>query len=364
MSAQAEALVTSWEPLPAEALERVLTHLSGDVLALCAAACVSRAWRDAAAVVEPLSAVRLERLPAVVARRLTDAGLAALVRRSHGRLEYLDLCGACLLTDAGLVAALDVGGAGLVTDAGLIAGLLQPHALYAFRSDAACHFITASGVARALASQRGLMHELCVRGLDCLQKPGPEQAVRAWRGECVGVINELYALMAPRGRLVGAQICSVFSDDADPNDEPCAGMCGPDDVCQGCGVVLCEDHQDFSECGRCDQLFCARVRRAHARSTGDDARSSLALTPRHSSRASLARHSPAACVAAHAPQPARAGGLPFGGLPDGEASCCSPSRLERAACRRSGARACASDGRRALAVRRRVRGARVARRCG
>jgi hypothetical protein len=242
MSAQAEALVASWELLPAEALERVLTHVSGDVLALCAAACVSRAWRDVAARVQPLSAVRLPRLPYAVAPRLTDLGLAALVRRAHGRLEYLD-----------------VGGAGLLTDEGIIAALQQPHALTTFIADDAGS-ITAQGVTRALAPQRGRLLDLQVAGLDCLpHKPGGEITVTAWHQERINVVNVLRTLMAPRGRLIGTQMCWHGNNDSDPKDEPpCACMCGPDDACQECGVVLCGHHEDgrFSECYYCSRCFC------------------------------------------------------------------------------------------------------------
>ena len=181
-------------------------------------------------------------LPAVAARRLTDAGLAALVRRAHGRLEHLD-----------------VGGAELTTDAGLIASLAQPHALTTFRADYACSRLTVAGVTRALAPQRGRLLDLRVAGLDCLpHKPGGEITVTAWNQECFGVIDALRALMAPRGRLIGAQMCSGNDGSDSADDEHCACMCGPDDACQECGVVLCADHATdrFIECDACGECFC------------------------------------------------------------------------------------------------------------
>jgi hypothetical protein len=245
------ALAVTWDALPAEALERVVAFVTDDVLSLCAAACVSRAWRDAAERVEPLSVVRLKKLPADVAQRLTDAGLAALVRRSHGRLKHLNLRGACLVTDEGLVAAL-----------------LQPHTLSKFRADAACHNLTARGVTRALAPRRGLMRDLRVRGLKCLAYLRPqeradsgddcededsESAWSAWRNECRDVIDALRELLAPDGNLLGEELCSGEDLECD-----CACLCGPKDMCEACKVTVCEEHQEdrFGKCRWCQGRFC------------------------------------------------------------------------------------------------------------
>jgi hypothetical protein len=233
----------SWDVLPAEALERVVSFLTSDVLSLCASACVARAWRDAAACVEPRSAVRLNKLPPAVAQRLTDAGLAALVRRARGRLVLLDLCGAQLVTDDGLTAAL-----------------LQPHALTIFRADIACSELTASAVTRALEPQRGRVRELSVRGLKCLPHlpdSEGEAAETAWYGECRGVIRTLRALLAPCGTLVGDKVCD--GDDY----EPCARLCSSEDACQNefdsCKVALCGEHQGnrFNRCLWCHKRFCS-----------------------------------------------------------------------------------------------------------
>jgi hypothetical protein len=86
----------SWDAVPATVIALVLTHLAGDARSLCAAACVARAWRAAAA--EPRLWARLAGV-----RRLTDARLAALVARARGHLEHLDVDDALQLTDAGLM---------------------------------------------------------------------------------------------------------------------------------------------------------------------------------------------------------------------------------------------------------------------
>ena len=244
-----DAALASWDALPAEALERVVSFVTGDVLTLCASACVARAWRDAAVRVEPRSAVRLNKLPDAVAQRLTDAGLVALVRRARGRLVSLDLCGARLVTDEGLTAAL-----------------LQPHALTVFRADVACSELTASAVMRALEPQRGRVRELSVRGLKCLPHlPGSDEeaAETAWYAECRGVVRILRALLAPRGTLVGGKVC-------DGNDyEPCARLCSSEDACQnefdGCNVALCGQHQGnrFNRCLWCHKRFCSATCMGH-----------------------------------------------------------------------------------------------------
>jgi hypothetical protein len=238
MTSEGEALEVSWDALPAEALERVVAFVTDDVLALCAAACVARAWRDAAERVLPKSAVRLDKLPLAVARRLTDAGLAALVRRARGRLVSLDLRGAQLVKDEGLVAAL-----------------LQPHALTTFRADITCRELTASAVVRALEPRRNLMREVHVAGLKCSSTPASER--QALHQVCNRVIGELNALLVGGGLMVhttlsGNKVCAY-------EYEPCARLCGSSDVCMDCALTLCGEHQDgcFGPCfGSCGGRFC------------------------------------------------------------------------------------------------------------
>lgn len=230
----------SWDELPRELLARVLARVSRNKLTLCTAACVSRAWRDMVGRLKPKSEVRLKRLPDAVAQRLTDAGLAALVRRARGRLVSLNLRGARLVTDKGLIAALQ-----------------QRHALSSFRADIACRELTAVGVARALASRRGRLSVLHVRGVRCLPyTPGAghdDDAVSTWRDECMAAIGTLRELVAPEGSLDGEDVC-----DGDYNGELCACICGHNDICKACDQPWCGAHQDgrFGTCEDCGERFC------------------------------------------------------------------------------------------------------------
>jgi hypothetical protein len=234
-----------WSALPADVLARVLSRLAGDVSSLCAAACVAPAWRDAAA--EPRLWVCLKLLPDTAgAEHLTDERLKALVARSRG-----------------LLASLDVSGARQLTNKGLTAVLQQPHALTAFSAAIVHGALTASGVVRALAAQRGRMRKVSVQGLDC----GPRLPVAddtaefrialiSWHTACNDVIAALRALMAPDGVLVGDRLCS-----GDGWYKPCTVLCGRANVCANCNEALCADHQDgrFVVCIWCSRLFCVDI---------------------------------------------------------------------------------------------------------
>lgn len=177
----------------ADIVALVLARLSGDVPSLCAAACVARAWRDAAA--KPQLWAHVGPLPLAAARRLTDARLATLVARAAGGLERLRLDGAEQLTEEGLAVALQ-----------------QPHALTDFCAPTECRTLTAISVARALASRRGQLLRLSVRGLECgppVPKHDAGQAgLAAWRREVAGVVRALRALLAPGGVLDGDRLCN------------------------------------------------------------------------------------------------------------------------------------------------------------
>ena len=240
MEKRLAAAPRGWSALPADVLARVLARLTGDVPSLCAAACVAPAWRDAAA--EPRLWVCLKLLPDTAgAEHLTDERLKALVARSRG-----------------LLASLDVSGARQLTNKGLTAVLQQPHALTAFSAAIVHGALTASGVARALAAQRGRMLELSVQGLDCgppihLDDTSDSDGARdSWRAACDDVIAALRALMAPEGVLDGDHVCSGEDDDS----EPCPAMCGRADLCAKCGTALCAEHQTFLECIECCLPFC------------------------------------------------------------------------------------------------------------
>jgi len=74
--------------LPPSLLLRILTPHAGDVATLCAAACVARAWRDAAFT--PRLWADMCMSPRL-ASRLTDARLAILTARAGDSLLHLDL---------------------------------------------------------------------------------------------------------------------------------------------------------------------------------------------------------------------------------------------------------------------------------
>lgn len=234
--APGDVAAASWDALPFAVLQRIASHLAGDVPALCAVTCVSRAWQSAAAA--PQLWARLAQLPTKAAQRLNDARLAWLVARAEGALERLNVRGARLISDSGLKTALQ-----------------QRHALSAFFADSECCKLTGRGVARALAARRGLMRELSVRGLDCgPHKPqdGSYSAEERWVERCAKVTNDLRALMAPNGSLDGEKTCQ---DD----DSLCGELCGRCDMCSHCDKALCPEHQDgrFRECMECREQFCA-----------------------------------------------------------------------------------------------------------
>jgi hypothetical protein len=130
--------------LPAEILGRILALRAGEVVTLCAAACVSRAWHDAAMQPRLWRNLRnFERFPAThyqgpVILPLTDARLATLVQRASGALERLDVSQCELITARGVVAALRgeclegqlqelcVEGVIVISDAGADADVIAP----------------------------------------------------------------------------------------------------------------------------------------------------------------------------------------------------------------------------------------------
>ncbi len=224
-----DAEAVSWDALPRDALVRVLGHLAGDVEALCASACVARAWRDAAS--EPTLWAQLQVLSEEVAARMTDENLLGLVVRARGGLEQLDISGAQNVTEEGLMAALQ-----------------QPHALVVFQADRDCRGLSPQGVARALAAQNGRMRVLSVRGLDC----GPEmESVELPEGVLEGMLAALRALLAPEGILDGDHLCDT-----------CTRLCcETDDFCttDDCPAVACDDCKEpegYCPCFGCDKLFC------------------------------------------------------------------------------------------------------------
>jgi hypothetical protein len=219
----------------------VLANLAGDVPSLCAAACVSRAWRTAAAA--PALWTRLERLPPAAARRLNTERLIWLVARAAGGLERLDLSGADGVGDAGLDTALQ-----------------QPHALTHFVADSDCSMLSASVVAEALASRSGHLLQLTVAGVavgpetpwDEDSDDERERAADAFMIASDEVIDALRALLAPGGVLDGDQMCEGR------DRELCIFLCGLNSTCAKCKTALCADHEKelFADCTVCGKPFC------------------------------------------------------------------------------------------------------------
>ena len=225
------AAVASWDALPAEAIDLVLSHLAGDVRTLCAVACVARAWRDAAT--QPQLWVSLARLNVA---RLTDARLIALVARAGGGLQVLDLRGATQVTDAGLAAALQ-----------------QPHALAEFSADDGCARLSASGVAAALQSRAGCLRELSLRGVLCMPEAIPAED---FVEDYVHVIDTLEALMAPGSGMHDYLIC----------EQGCLSLCRRyGDRCEGCESTVCCQCQvpPWNACAECGEVFCPDCTEEH-----------------------------------------------------------------------------------------------------
>jgi hypothetical protein len=101
-----DALLPSPE-LPSDAVRRVLASLAGDVPTLCAAACVARCWRVAARDPKLWRSLDFSSAPQQrIARRLTDARLAALTARAGSALQRVNLAGCVSVSARGVVSAL------------------------------------------------------------------------------------------------------------------------------------------------------------------------------------------------------------------------------------------------------------------
>ena len=225
------ASVASWDALPSEAIDLVVSYLTSDVPSLCAVACVARAWRAAAA--RPQLWVRPSRPPRAAAARLTDAHLITLVARAGGRLELLDLRGAAQVTDAGLYAALQ-----------------QPHALTEFSADYRCHFTTV-GVVAALQQSRGCLRKLGLRGVCCLPWVA-EVDSEAW-GQAFDALD---TLMAPGSQVYDYRVC----------EEQCTRLCRMEDCCEHCGTTRCrrcQGHPHWRACENCGDVYCPDCAEAH-----------------------------------------------------------------------------------------------------
>jgi hypothetical protein len=190
--------------LPADVLRVVLTPLANDVASLCAAACVARAWRAAAC--DPRLWRRL-RFPPKAARQLTDAALAALVRRVGGELERVNLEG--------------------------------------------CVRVTARGAAEALAGKK--LQALAVRGL---RTGGSARGGGDALPLLSGLVRRDTGLDVHGGR--AALLCCAPLAAAGKATKPCARLCGAaDTLCDACGIVRCARCTQAAKAARvppCDHL--------------------------------------------------------------------------------------------------------------
>jgi hypothetical protein len=211
--------------LPAPALARVLTYCGGDVRTLCAAACVSRAWREAAA--DP-----------ALWRVLSGLGRCAALRDHAGPHAALaDARVASLVARAGPGAAIE---------------LLDAHK---------CAAVSLTGLQLALAG-RQITRELRVGGMSSRAPPVPRGGTQVdARTHVREALARLCQLLAPGARQRTVVLCQYAIDGV----STCPGfLCTrPDDVqCEYCNEVWChvcmeaysEEAMCRHECQNCGEL--------------------------------------------------------------------------------------------------------------
>ena len=215
----------------------VLLPLRGDTVSLCAAACVSRAWREAASF--PRLWKKIARFRGPAATNLTDKRLKMLVSRARRHLRHLDLRGIAKSK---------------VTDAGLAKALRREKRLLSFGASGSP--LTGAGIAVALAPSRGRLRELRVCGVRPLPKfaavclSSIEQDVFLYT--CDQTIADLRALLAPGGLMSVADVCDVIDGDV-----ICARMCDDEYSCM-CGATFCTRHADcvYACTEHCGDMVC------------------------------------------------------------------------------------------------------------
>lgn len=212
--------------LPCEVISLILSSLNDP--SKCAAACLARAWRDAAA--SPHLWKKVGVFPGAVVR-LTDAGLASLVKRAAGGLKQLYLPKVCLITREGLAAAL------------------TPRQNKLSVVQASRNSISGADIAAALTTYRGRLRKLKVCGIRAVTLP-PDGVVTdqtGFRASCNNVIGALRALLVPGGDLDAEAVCVV---------EVCARLSTREGTCS-CGVVFCKVHAGrMNNCMGCGKRIC------------------------------------------------------------------------------------------------------------
>jgi hypothetical protein len=227
--------------LPTDVLLLVLLPLKGDVASLCAAACVARAWRQAA--YSPRLWTRIGRFRGNAAKNLTDARLRQLVFRARHHLYHLDLRGRSMAESS-------------LTDTGLAVALRREKRILSFYADG--DPLTGAGIAVALAPSSGVLRTLRVCGVRALPRSEATGAMsitqqEAFTAACVDSVVELQALLVPgAGSLNATAVC----DAAMSGNVLCTRMCDDKNVC-GCESVFCKRHADcVFECVGCWRTVC------------------------------------------------------------------------------------------------------------
>jgi len=239
----------------------VLSCLVGDISSMCAAACVSRAWREAASTpslwvcIGPLLGDE---------ERLDDVRLQSLAVRAAG---------------AGGFTSLELHGTS-VTDSGLMLALRhQRNKVEQFDCSSNMHSnnkLTGIGVGAALLRSRGQIRVLNVRGIpalnakkqnDILNGTEPKAALHNMRS-CV--IRTLQTMMAPQCSIDVTDICPV----AFKHNEQiykCGRMCTPTEACHGCKSMRCNavTLHNLTACEECLNLFCGRCMSDYGPVCGD-----------------------------------------------------------------------------------------------
>lgn len=256
MASQTTAEEEVTVPLP---IALVCLHgLTGDIPTLCAAACVNREWNKAATGTASAWSY-LQGLSDKARSALTDARLVAFVARARGTLVVLDANGARLITDAGLLEAL------------------QPQSKLACVILRGCAALTAAGVLAALAGKSAL-RTLIVSGVQADKQLAEEQ------------LAQLQALV-PDAHKKGVYVldvtgvCKLLTSSGTKGEDVtmCGRVCGSPgkmacDACQGgaheftcavcadeikecafCGMCLCKlcaDAVDMTQCANCHTAAC------------------------------------------------------------------------------------------------------------
>lgn len=175
----------SVDDLPAAATFRILQFVAAgvpktgdpqpamDLASLCAAACTSTGWRDAAR--DPRLWRRLGPFPRALRPKVDDARIALLIRRAGGELDSLDVSCCPNVTAHGLLAAIEGQGALLSTLS--VSGVFAPTAVPPRSEVASGQRVKASPSTRAEA-------KALIARLRALLRPGGELDVAAGSGIC------------------------------------------------------------------------------------------------------------------------------------------------------------------------------------